>query len=107
MSAFRRILRCGRASVDLCRYAISRARNSNGDYKPSAPQASRGALRSASILIVEAELPRPDRDAGSRILEQLLRSMVDMGLCVYLMPATTDTDVTCAARLKDIGVQPL
>jgi glycosyltransferase involved in cell wall biosynthesis len=107
MSPFRQILRCGHASVDLCRYAISRARNSNGDYKPSPPQASRGALRSASILIVEAELPRPDRDAGSRILEQLLRSLVDMGLRVYLMPAAPDADAACVARLKEIGVQPI
>jgi glycosyltransferase involved in cell wall biosynthesis len=107
MSPFRQILRCGQAGADLGRYAMRRALGTTGKQQPTARQASHGALRTAAILIVEAELPRPDRDAGSRILDQLLRVLVDMGLRVYLMPATPDTDAACITRLKEIGVQPI
>jgi glycosyltransferase involved in cell wall biosynthesis len=107
MSFLQRILRLGRACADLGWYALRRGGGSNGERKPTVVQRSPGGLRAATILIVEAELPRPDRDAGSRILEQLLRSLVDMGLRVYLMPAAADTDAVCIARLKEIGVQPI
>lgn len=104
MTSIRRILHFGRAGMDLASYAIRRAR---GNRTSPGVQTLRRVTGPGMILIVEAELPRPDRDAGSRILDQLLQSMVDMGWRVYLMPASPDIEPTCLARLKELGVQSI
>jgi glycosyltransferase involved in cell wall biosynthesis len=95
----------GRAGSDLCRYAIDRALRSTAELPAADAQTLRSAIRRGAILIVESELPRPDRDAGSRILEQLMQALVRMGLRVYLLPANGDADAACIERLARLGVE--
>jgi len=107
MSQFRQIIHRGRALGDLLRYALSGPDDAPPVCARVDASVLRAATRSGSILVVEAELPRPDRDAGSRILVQLLRSMVDIGMRVYFLPANPGTDTHYASSLKQLGVTAL
>lgn len=58
-----------------------------------------------SILIVDHYVPQPDRDAGSRSVFCVIRTLVDMGLSVKFWPQNLWYDPAYVKPLQALGVE--
>lgn len=67
--------------------------------------ASNRPVRRAMILVVDHRLPQPDRDAGSRSMWCILRTLVRMGLVVKFWPQDEAYDPDYARPLQQAGIE--
>ncbi|MDR5757958.1 methyltransferase domain-containing protein [Caballeronia sp. LZ035] len=58
-----------------------------------------------SILIVDHYVPQPDRDAGSRSIFCVIRTLIDMGLSVHFWPQNLWYDAAYVKPLQALGVE--
>ncbi|SAK76510.1 glycosyl transferase family protein [Caballeronia temeraria] len=58
-----------------------------------------------SILIVDHYVPQPDRDAGSRSVFCVIRTLIDMGLSVHFWPQNLWYDAAYVKPLQALGVE--
>lgn len=63
--------------------------------------------RKKSVLIVDHYVPQPDRDAGSRSVFCVLRTLIDMGLSVKFWPQNLWYDAAYVKPLQALGVEVL
>lgn len=59
------------------------------------------------ILVIDHYIPKPDRDAGSRAIYQLLMLLVGRGYSVKFWPENLWHDELYARQLQDVGVEVL
>jgi len=69
---------------------------------PSAANQPRGRRQ---VLIVDASMPRPDRDSASLRLINLMRLLIDEGLHVVFVPADLRHDAEAARLMRMRGVE--
>ncbi len=69
---------------------------------PSAANQPRGRRQ---VLIVDASMPRPDRDSASLRLVNLMRLLIEEGLHVVFLPADLRLDAASAGPMRQLGVE--
>ncbi|TAK48592.1 MAG: glycosyltransferase [Xanthobacteraceae bacterium] len=74
----------------------------NGEEVFVARDRSRGK---PCILVVDHYVPQPDRDAGSRTIDQILTILVEAGFNVKFWPQNLWRDPQYTARLQDAGIE--
>ena len=58
-----------------------------------------------AILVVDHYIPQPDKDAGSRVMLEFMRSMLSMGLRVVFWPDNLHHDRPYAKTLQRMGIE--
>lgn len=70
-------------------------------------RAARRHYRKPSVLIIDANLPMPDRDAGSLRLWRIIEHLVRAGFRVVFHPRSYASVQPYTAELQDLGVEVL
>lgn len=79
------------------------------DYSPDQPLDVRNLLRPTRprVLIIDATVPAPDRDAGSVTSKWYMRLLIDLGYDVTFMAANLRQEGHYTSDLQKIGVEVL
>jgi len=78
--------------------------------RPAAPGAQAGpagARSRATVLVIDRFVPQPDRDAGSRSMQCVLRALRHMGLRVLFLPRDLLDDPEYVPALEREGIEVL
>jgi glycosyltransferase involved in cell wall biosynthesis len=87
------------------RWADSLVRHMDPDA--SNVQCARQRSLHGRILVIENELPTPDRDSGSVRLTALMQAMLDLGYSVTFLPANGWRREPYTRRLERLGIEVL
>lgn len=60
-----------------------------------------------TVLVIDHYIPQPDRDAGSRVMVELMRQFVSMGMKVIFWPDNLWYDPVYTRRLQAMGVETI
>lgn len=63
--------------------------------------------RTGTVLIIDHYIPQPDRDAGSRVMVELMRQFISMGMKVIFWPDNLWYDPVYTCRLQKMGVETI
>ncbi|GAB3378468.1 glycosyltransferase [Lysobacter fragariae] len=66
---------------------------------------ARGHARAPRVLVIDAQTPQPDRDAGSLRMLNLMRLMREEGAQVSFLPANLASDGRYTQALQQLGVE--
>lgn len=60
-----------------------------------------------TLLVIDHYVPQPDRDAGSRVMAEIMRQFVRMGMKVIFWPDNLWHDPVYTRQLQSIGIEVL
>lgn len=70
-----------------------------------APDLARDRQALARVLVIDVQVPRPDRDSGSLRMLNLLRLLRGMGCSVSFLPDSREREGDYATALEQLGVE--
>lgn len=91
-----------RTFVRTWRTALARDHYANGEHIMRARDRAR---HKPIVLVIDHQVPRPDRDAGSRTIDCFIRALLDAGMVVKFWPQNHALVPGYTEALQDLGVE--